>query len=181
MVDHSVARQQRAKLSAKAIQYSLKRWPALTRFLDDGCLCMSNNAAVRCIAVGRKNWTFAESDEGGRRAAAIYGYCGPSGIRSRMEIPSPRWRDKQLEHAAPFTARRGCLSFFVFMGRSAPQGCVLCRQSGAEVVPGAVGVTTPEDHAALGKGLLPEATRNPTSSMCSADDSAGMRQKKTPP
>jgi transposase len=73
-------RQQRAKLSAKneiakAIQYSLKRWPALTRFLDDGRLCMSNNAverAVRCIAVGRKNWTFAGSDEGGRRAAAIY-------------------------------------------------------------------------------------------------------------
>jgi hypothetical protein len=46
-----------------------------TRFLDDGRLCMSNNAAeraVRCVAVGRKNWTFAGSDEGGRRAAAIY-------------------------------------------------------------------------------------------------------------
>ena len=73
-------REQRAKLSskneiAKAIQYSLKRWPALTRFLDDGRLCMSNNAAeraVRAVAVGRKNWTFAGSDEGGRRAAAIY-------------------------------------------------------------------------------------------------------------
>jgi transposase len=73
-------RQQRAKLSAKneiakAIHYSLKRWTALTRFLDDGRLCMSNNAAeraVRCVAVGRKNWTFAGSDDGGRRAAAIY-------------------------------------------------------------------------------------------------------------
>jgi transposase len=73
-------REQRAKLSrksetAKAINYSLKRWPAFTRFLDDGRLCMSNNAAeraVRCVAVGRKNWTFAGSDEGGRRAAAIY-------------------------------------------------------------------------------------------------------------
>ncbi len=73
-------REQRAKLSgknetAKAIDYSLKRWPAFTRFLDDGRLCMSNNAAeraVRCVAVGRKNWTFAGSDEGGRRAAAIY-------------------------------------------------------------------------------------------------------------
>ena len=46
----------------------LKRWTALTRFLDDGRLCMSNNAAeraVRCIA-------FAGSDEGGHRAAAIY-------------------------------------------------------------------------------------------------------------
>ena len=73
-------REQRARLSskneiAKAIHYSLKRWPALRRFLDDGRLCMSNNAAersVRCVAIGRKNWTFAGSDEGGRRAAAIY-------------------------------------------------------------------------------------------------------------
>jgi transposase len=73
-------RQQRAKLSrrsetAKAIDYSLKRWTALTRFLDEGRLCMSNNAAeraVRCVAVGRKNWTFAGSDEGGHRAAAVY-------------------------------------------------------------------------------------------------------------
>ncbi len=60
---------------AKATQYSLNRWTALTRFLDDGRLCMSNNAAERAlrgIAVGRHNWTFAGSDEGGRRAAAIY-------------------------------------------------------------------------------------------------------------
>lgn len=73
-------REQRAKLSsqnetAKAIAYSLTRWAALTRFLDDGRLCMSNNAAereIRPLAMGRKNWTFAGSDEGGRRAAAIY-------------------------------------------------------------------------------------------------------------
>ena len=73
-------REQRRKLSAgnqlaKAIQYSLNRWSGLIRFLDDGRLCMSNNAAeraVRGIAVGRRNWTFAGSDEGGRRAAAIY-------------------------------------------------------------------------------------------------------------
>ena len=66
-------RGQRVKLSskndtAKAIDYSLKRWRALTRFLDDGRLCMSNNAAERAlrgIAVGRRNWTFAGSDEGG--------------------------------------------------------------------------------------------------------------------
>ncbi len=73
-------RTNRAKLSAKsdtakAIDYSLKRWVALTRFLNDGRLCMSNNAAereIRTVAVGRHNWTFAGSDEGGRRAAAIY-------------------------------------------------------------------------------------------------------------
>jgi transposase len=71
---------QRAKLSAhsetaKAIRYSLNCWSGLVRFLDDGRLCMTNNAAertLRCVAVGRHNWTFAGSDEGGRRAAAIY-------------------------------------------------------------------------------------------------------------
>jgi Transposase and inactivated derivatives len=73
-------REERGKLSskspvAKAIDYSLKRWPAFTRFLDDGRICLSNNAAeraVRGIAVGRRNWTFAGSDTGGQRAAAIY-------------------------------------------------------------------------------------------------------------
>src|SRR3984893_16828896 len=73
-------RRQRAKLSAnsdtaKAIAYSLNRWTGLIRFLDDGRLCMSNNAAERAlrgIAVGRHHWTFAGSDDGGRRAAAIY-------------------------------------------------------------------------------------------------------------
>jgi transposase len=73
-------RKNRAKLSGKstvaaAIDYMLKRWVAFTRFLDDGRICLSNNAAereIRCIAVGRRNWTFAGSDEGGHRAAAMY-------------------------------------------------------------------------------------------------------------
>ena len=61
--------------TTKAINYCLSRWDAFTRFLDDGRLCMSNNAAereLRAVAVGRRNWTFAGSDEGGRRTAAIY-------------------------------------------------------------------------------------------------------------
>jgi transposase len=61
--------------TSKAIAYTLKRWTAFTRFLDDGHICMSNNAAERAlrgIAVGRGNWTFAGSDRGGERAAAIY-------------------------------------------------------------------------------------------------------------
>jgi len=73
-------REQYARLSAasqvaKAIAYSLNCWGGLVRFLDDGRLCLTNNAAeraVRGIAVGRNNWTFAGSDAGGRRAAAIY-------------------------------------------------------------------------------------------------------------
>jgi len=67
-------REERRKLSsktalAKAIDYSLKRWSALTRFLDDGRICMSNNAAERAVR-GRRNWTFCGSDTGGARAAA---------------------------------------------------------------------------------------------------------------
>jgi transposase len=73
-------RENRRALSAKsttanAIDYMLKRWSSFTRFLDDGRICLSNNAAERAlrgIAVGRRNWTFAGSDSGGRRAAAIY-------------------------------------------------------------------------------------------------------------
>jgi len=73
-------REQRAKVSGQskigqAIAYSLTRRAALGRFLDDGRLCMSNNAAeraIRPVAIGRKNWTFAGSDAGGHRAAAIY-------------------------------------------------------------------------------------------------------------
>ncbi len=60
--------------TAKAIAYSLNAWDAGVCFLDDGRLCMSNNAAervMRPVATGRRNWTFAGSDEGGRRAAAI--------------------------------------------------------------------------------------------------------------
>jgi transposase len=59
----------------KAIGYALNHWAALTRFLGDGRICMSNNAAERAlrgIAVGRRNWTFAGSNRGGERAAAIY-------------------------------------------------------------------------------------------------------------
>ncbi len=71
---------ERRKLSskgplAKAIGYTFNHWEAFTRFLDDGRICLSNNAAeraVRGIAVGRRNWTFCGSDEGGHRAAVMY-------------------------------------------------------------------------------------------------------------
>ena len=51
------------------------RWEAFTRFLDDGRLCLSNNAAERAlrgIALGRKAWLFAGSQRGGERAAFMY-------------------------------------------------------------------------------------------------------------
>ena len=73
-------REQATKLSprhdlVKAINYMLKRWSAFTLFLDDGRVCMSNNAAergLRGIALGRKSWLFCGSDRGGQRAAAMY-------------------------------------------------------------------------------------------------------------
>ena len=57
---------------AKSVDYSLKRWSTFTRFLDDGRIGMTSNAAVRGVAVGRRNWTFCGSDAGGERAAAIF-------------------------------------------------------------------------------------------------------------
>ena len=65
-------RSERAKLSrhnavAKAIDYMLTRWPAFSRFLEDGRICLTNNAAERALrglALGRKSWLFAGSDEG---------------------------------------------------------------------------------------------------------------------
>ena len=64
---------------ALAIRYTLARWEALTRFVEDGRLELDNNAAERAlrgVAVGRKNWMFAGSDAGGARAAAIYSLVG---------------------------------------------------------------------------------------------------------
>lgn len=58
----------------KAIEYCLKRWQALTRYLDDGNLPIDNNWAenqMRPWALGRKNWLFAGSLESGQRAASI--------------------------------------------------------------------------------------------------------------
>ena len=61
--------------TAAAIDYSLKRWRAIARFLGDGQHCMSNSSAeraVRGITVGRRDWTFCGSDPGGARAAAMF-------------------------------------------------------------------------------------------------------------
>ena len=60
---------------AAAIGYSLTRWQALTRYLDDGGIEIDNNAAERAlrgVSLGRKNYLFMGSDAGGERAAAIY-------------------------------------------------------------------------------------------------------------
>ena len=72
--------EERRKLSrhadvAGAMDYMLKRWASFTRFLGDGRICLTNNAAERALrglALGRKAWLFAGSDRGGQRAALLY-------------------------------------------------------------------------------------------------------------
>jgi transposase len=72
-------RDERARLSrsasvAEPIDYMLKRWGRFARFIDDGRICLTNNAAERALrgfALGRKSWLFAGSDRGAGRAAAM--------------------------------------------------------------------------------------------------------------
>ena len=70
----------------RAVRYTLKNWTALTRYCDDGDLEIDNNAterAIRGVAVGRANWTFFGSDEGGKTAAvlrSIVASCQRAGV-----------------------------------------------------------------------------------------------------
>jgi len=67
----------------KATGYFVRQWDALYRFLEDGRVEIDNNKVerqIRAVAVGRKNWLFAGSDEGGRRAATIYSLVGTCGL-----------------------------------------------------------------------------------------------------
>jgi transposase len=104
-------REQRAKLSrgndlAKAMDYLLKRWMAFTRFLDDGRICLSNNAAERAlrgIALGRKSWLFAGSDRGGQRAAAMYSLI----VTAKMNDVDPQaWLADVLDRIAGHPANK---------------------------------------------------------------------------
>jgi transposase len=65
--------------TAAAIHYALARWNALARYLDDGRIELDNSAAeraLRAVAVGRRNYLFADSDSGGERAAVFYSLIG---------------------------------------------------------------------------------------------------------
>ena len=58
----------------KACHYMLRRWEAFTRFLDDGLVCLTNNAAeraLRCVSLGCKAWLFCVSDRRGQYAAVF--------------------------------------------------------------------------------------------------------------
>ena len=104
----------------------MKRWQALSRFLEDGRVPLTNNLSerrLRPIAVGRHNWLFAGSDAGAERAATIYtvlGTCAMSGVepwaylrdvlvklqagwpQSRLdELLPPNWKLAHPEAAVP--------------------------------------------------------------------------------
>jgi hypothetical protein len=77
--EQTLARVSKKSELAMSIRYAFTRWVALTRFIDDGRVEIDNNAAeraLRCVALGRKNFLFAGSDAGGERAAAIYSLIG---------------------------------------------------------------------------------------------------------
>jgi transposase len=104
-------REQRAKLSrgndiAKAMDYMLKRWTVFTRFLDDGRICLSNNAAergVRGVALGRKSWLFCGSDRGGERAAVMYSLI----VSAKMNDVDPQaWLADVLARIAEHPAQK---------------------------------------------------------------------------
>jgi hypothetical protein len=92
--------------TAKAMNYMLNRWPAFTRFLGDGRICLTNNAAERAlrgIALGRKSWLFAGSDRGGLRAAKMYSLI----VSAKMNDIDPQaWLADVLARIADHPAHR---------------------------------------------------------------------------
>jgi transposase len=108
---HQWLGEQRTRLArgndvARAIDYLLKRWTAFTRFLDDGRICISNNAAERAlrgVALGRRAWLFAGSDRGGERAAAMYSLI----VTAKLNDVDPRaWLADVLRRIADHPAAR---------------------------------------------------------------------------
>ena len=97
----------------QALTYTINQWTALTRFLEDGALEIDNNAcerALRQVAVGRKNYLFAGSDEGARRAAIIYTVFGTCRLhdvdpwaytRDVLEKLAGGWKQSRIDELLP--------------------------------------------------------------------------------
>ena len=104
-------RTERAGLSrhaavAKAMDYMLKRWGSFARFLDDGRICLTNNAAERAlrgICLGRKSWLFAGSDRGGERAAVMYTLIGTAKLN---DVDPQAWLADVLDRIADLPQTR---------------------------------------------------------------------------
>ena len=99
--------------TAKALDYSLKRWPALVRYATDGGLPIDNNPvenAIRPVCVGKKNWLFVGSERAGKRAAAIQGLLATAALngldpaawlRDTLE-KLPACRNSDIDSLLPF-------------------------------------------------------------------------------
>lgn len=88
------------------MDYMLKRWDTFSRFLDDGRICLTNNAAERAlrgIALGRKAWLFCGSDRGGDRSAAMYSLI----VTAKLNDVDPRaWLADVLARIGDHSALR---------------------------------------------------------------------------
>jgi transposase len=100
---------------AKAIDYSLKRWPALVRYATSGELPIDNNPvenAIRPIALGKKNWLFAGSERAGKRAAAIQSLLGTAKLNGLEPFAwlkdtlekLPAWPNSRIDELLPLRA-----------------------------------------------------------------------------
>jgi transposase len=99
--------------SAKALDYTLKRWPSLIRYAETGHLPIDNNPVentIRPIALGKKNWLFAGSERAGQRAAAIQTLLGTAKLngidpaawlRDTLE-KLPAWPNSRIDELLPF-------------------------------------------------------------------------------
>jgi transposase len=84
----------------RAVRYTLKNWTALTRYCEDGDLAIDNNAterAIRSVAVGRNNWVFFGSDEGGKTAAVLRSFVASC---QRAGVDPFRWLKDVLSRIA---------------------------------------------------------------------------------
>jgi transposase len=102
---------------AKAMDYSLRRWPALSRYAHDAILPIDNNTienAIRPIALGKKNWLFAGSERAGKRAAAIQSLLATAkrnGIEPQAWLKDvieklPSWPNSRIDELLPFAEYR---------------------------------------------------------------------------
>ena len=131
-------RDERARLSrhaevAKAMDYMLSRWTTFTRFLDDGRVCLTNNAAERAlrgVALGRKSWLFCGSNRGGERAAVMYSLIATAKLNG---IDPQAWLADVLARLPDHPAKR--------IGELLPWNWRAARPSLATA-------TGPDDHAA---------------------------------
>ena len=83
--------------TAKAIDYSLKRWPALARYVTDGALPIDNNPvenAIRPVCLGKKNWLFVGSERAGQRAAALQSLLATAALNG---LDPAAWLRETLE------------------------------------------------------------------------------------